>query len=211
MENLKNFYEEYHKRRELENPDHDFYKRAVLIVDALQKIGDSKKILDFGCGIGLMLKLVSDKISGDFYGVDISETAIASAKKRLPFFEERLKVIENEAKLPFPDSFFDVIYSSEVIEHIFDTRAMFSELNRVLKPEGRLIITAPYHGLIKNLLICLLNFDKHFDPLGPHIRFYTLKSLKKVLRAQNFKIIKIKCQGRLLLIQKFLFAVAVKE
>ena len=47
----------------------------------------------------------------------------------------------------------DFVFSSEVLEHIYDVENAFSEVARILKPGGRLLLTTPYHGLIKNILI----------------------------------------------------------
>jgi len=56
----------------------------------------------------------------------------------------------------------------------------------LLKPGGTLLVSCPYHGLAKDLLISLLWFDRHFAPDHPHIRFYTLRSLQRVLADHAF-------------------------
>ena len=67
----------------------------------------------------------------------------------------------------------DLVWCSEVLEHVADTEHLLLEARRVLRPGGRLLVTVPFHGRVKAALIGLLRFDAHFDPLGQHLRFYT--------------------------------------
>jgi ubiquinone/menaquinone biosynthesis C-methylase UbiE len=58
--------------------------------------------------------------------------------------------------MPFEDKIFDVVWSTEVIEHLYHVQRYLHEINRVLKPNGLFILTAPYHGIIKICLLCYL-------------------------------------------------------
>ena len=89
---------------------------------------------------------------------------------------------------------------------------MLKELNRVLKPGGVLILTTPYHGLIKNLLLVLFNFDRHFNDLnGGHIRFFTVRSLTNLLEECRFFVTEINLFGRpLKFLAKSMFVIAEK-
>ena len=68
-------------------------------------------------------------------------------------------------------------------------------MHRILKPNGRLLVTVPYHGRFKNILIALFNWDDHFVPSSPHIRFYTNRSLSRIVSAAGFHSNKIKTCG----------------
>jgi SAM-dependent methyltransferase len=83
--------------------------------------------------------------------------------------------------LPWEDGAFDVVWASEVVEHVADTARWLSEVRRVLAPGGRLLVTAPDHGLARRLRLAVRGFEAHFDPLGDHLRFYTRRSLRSVL------------------------------
>ncbi len=73
-----------------------------------------------------------------------------------------------------------------MLEHIPDVGAALNEVRRVLKRGGRLLLTVPYHGRLQAAAIALTRFDRHFDPLGQHVRFFTRTSLAGTLEASGF-------------------------
>jgi len=81
-------------------------------------------------------------------GLDISDMALGRASASLRAVEFH-KIIDG-GKFPLADSSVDFVLSSEVLEHVYDTENAFAEINRVLKVGGRLLLSTPYHGLIKN-------------------------------------------------------------
>ena len=134
------------------------------------------KILNLGCGFYKMKGAVN---------VDIRKECNPD------------KVVDFEKKLPFKDNEFDKIVSSEVFEHIKGVLHLAKECNRILKPGGKLVVSVPYHGRLKNLIIALLYFDMHFHPHGDHIRFFTKNTLSQTLRGGGFKIKRIEYSGRI--------------
>ncbi|MEK7624463.1 MAG: class I SAM-dependent methyltransferase [Patescibacteria group bacterium] len=167
-------------------------------------------ILDFGCGNGRILKTIkSINPEARLIGLDVSETALLEAKKILP--EAEFHKITDGGKLSLNNETVDFVFSSEVIEHIYDVENAFSEVSRLIKPGGRLLLTTPYHGLIKNILIALFAFDRHFNPAGPHIRFFTEKSLFSLLKKNGFEIITHGYYGRFYPIFHSIFVLAKKR
>lgn len=166
-------------------------------------------ILDFGCGNGFVLKEISFlNPAARLIGVDISEIALTQARKILPGAEFSL---EEDGKILLPDESVDFAICSEVMEHIYDTETAFREMARVLKKGGEFLLTVPYHGLIKNLLIAIFAFDRHFDPAGPHIRFFSKKSLFRILVNNNFDIAKCGYYGRFWPIPHSIYVLAKKK
>jgi SAM-dependent methyltransferase len=97
------------------------------------------------------------------------------------------------------ESGFDVVISTEVIEHLFLQAARPRFAASVLKPGGYLIVTTPYHGYFKNLLICLLGkWDSHHTPLwdGGHIKFWSFNSLSALFCSNGFDVVGFKGAGR---------------
>ncbi len=97
--------------------------------------------------------------------------------------------------MPFPDGSFDVIWCSEVLEHLFDPIFAVAEMHRAMAPGGRLLVTVPYHGTFKNVLIALFKWDEHFTPSNPHIRFYTTETLRKMVQRAGFDEIQMETCG----------------
>ena len=62
----------------------------------------------------------------------------------------------------------------------------------MLKPGGRLLVTVPYHGRVKAALIALTRFERHFDPLGQHLRFFTRRSLAATLDQAGFDAVRVR-------------------
>jgi 2-polyprenyl-3-methyl-5-hydroxy-6-metoxy-1,4-benzoquinol methylase len=138
-------------------------------------------ILDYGCGNGEILTEIQRlNPRARCMGADVSETALGVARRRLP--EVPFYGLRDGGRTPLDSGSVDFIFCSEVIEHVYDTEATFQELARLLKPGGRILLTTPHHGLVKNILLVLFAFDRHFDPGGPHIRFFTRRSLFASLR-----------------------------
>ncbi len=98
-------------------------------------------VLDAGCGEGHLINEINKKnLDNNYYGVDVVEIAIQKARGRCPFSKFSIMDLTN---LQFDDGFFDVIISTEVLEHIYDYQRVIAELTRVLAMNGVLIITFP--------------------------------------------------------------------
>jgi ubiquinone/menaquinone biosynthesis C-methylase UbiE len=103
-----------------------------------------KKVLDFGCGSGYGTSLISSNCLS-VVGVDVSENAIAYSEKKHSSSNLSFKKIEKTENnnLPFKNEEFDLVLSLQVIEHIKDTNCYLSEIKRVLKNNGMLILVTP--------------------------------------------------------------------
>ena len=97
------------------------------------------------------------------------------------------------------ENYFDVVISVEVIEHLFYPRELLKAAKRCLKPNGQLILTTPYHGYWKNLVLSLSGkMDAHFHVLwdGGHIKFFSVKTLRSLLKAEGYTDINFQFAGR---------------
>ena len=144
-------------------------------------------ILEVGCGDGSFTRNLAQH-STRVTAVDISASQIERNARAHP----EIKFLQHDVARPFPfaSAAFDVIWCSEVLEHLFDPGFALAEMRRVLAPGGRLLVTVPYHGRFKDVLIALFNWDEHFAPGNPHIRFFTRKTLSQLAASAGFNEIK---------------------
>jgi 2-polyprenyl-3-methyl-5-hydroxy-6-metoxy-1,4-benzoquinol methylase len=190
-------YKEYDYRTE--DPCHTFFYIRDPLVAMLNK-DTNRCILDLGCGNGGVANYL---ISQGFnvYGIDASESGIAIAREQNPdrFFIQDLSTGD------LPDEIkgltFDTIISTEVIEHLYDPYKFIEFCQKILaETKGDIILSTPYHGYLKNLLLSIFNkWDGHYDPLwqGGHIKFWSVKTLTRLLNQYNFKVTDFKGCGRL--------------
>ncbi len=108
-----------------------------------------KVCLDAGCGGGRYLIALSRLGVKKVCGIDISEDALAAAKNRVYTRGLGVRVEIKQAsvlEIPYPDATFDYVVSSGVIHHTPDPKKAFSELVRVLKPDGKLFLSVYGRG-----------------------------------------------------------------
>ena len=125
----------------------------------------------------------------DVYGVDASATGISQASAEWP---DRFFVYDLSREVLPPEISgvrFTTVISTEVIEHLYDPRGLLRTARDVLRTGGRLIISTPYHGYLKNLALAISGkLDDHFTVLwgGGHIKFFSRRTLEQMLREQGF-------------------------
>lgn len=179
----KSEYQNIYKQEE----DHFYYAaNHEIVLSLLAHYAPYKKlkILDAGCGTGLLAKKLH--AFGDVTGLDLSDDALKFAKKR------GVKVKKGSiAKLPFNDSVFDVLISIDVINHLWvkDEQKAFNEFNRVLKSGGILIMRVSANPWLR------LKHDEHV--FISHR--YSKSELKKALKKAKFSILKLSYLNLLLL------------
>lgn len=152
-------------------------------------------IFDFGCGnASVMVEMKKLNPKAHYYGVDVSEEALSEAKVKMP--EAEFLHIEDGGEFGMKDGVVDFVFTSEVIEHVYDTENAAKEIARVMKRGAKLLLTTPYHGFLKNLALVLFGFDKHFDPVGPHVRFFSKKTLCALFEKYGVETKKVFYYGR---------------
>lgn len=133
------------------------------------------KILDIGCGTGETLTFLDNYLDKPkLYGIDNSQVAINFAKKR---GHKNIRKV-NALELPYKSNSFDYILLLDVIEHIEDDSSLLKEAKRVLKKNGRIIITAPALQFI---------WSEHDTQQG-HFRRYTRTRLRNLAKKNRLGI-----------------------
>jgi SAM-dependent methyltransferase len=198
---MRSYYEDLWERLpdDLLTPDLEL-RRGFLLANA----GAGERALDLGCGTGVFTAELA-RAGWHAIGVEVAESALARARAQHPSIDFRLAPIDGP--LPLEDFEFDLVWCSEVIEHVADTARWLSELRRVLAPGGRLLLTTPSHGRLR---VALGGVEHFSDPLGDHLHLYTSRSLARLLREFGFTEIKIGGAGGAPLLRRSLLARAVR-
>jgi ubiquinone/menaquinone biosynthesis C-methylase UbiE len=174
---VRDYYEQLWERlpEDLEPPD--LARRSAF---ARAHVTPGRRVLDLGCGQGDLTAVLA-AAGGDVLGVEVAQAAVDRARRRHPELQFTLAPIDGA--LPLDDTSFDIVWASEVIEHVADTATWLSEVRRVLKPGGRLLVTTPNHG---RLGLALHGIDRFSEPLGDHLHLYSARSLRALLGDFDF-------------------------
>lgn len=189
-------------------PSRSVERRALYLFDTLKHFDVKEgRVLDLGLFTGIFSTLFYS-FGFDVTGIDIKQEKVEQIQERIP---EKVFVCHDLNKeLPMRNEEFGVVWAGDVLEHVVSTEMVFSEINRVLRRDGLLILTVPYHGLVKNIGIALFAWDKHFDPFFPHYKFFTLNTMKRTLSKYGMKVEKTRTIGRWYPVAETLFVVAKK-
>jgi 2-polyprenyl-3-methyl-5-hydroxy-6-metoxy-1,4-benzoquinol methylase len=158
----------------------------------------NKRMLDVGCGNGATAAQFLAR-GCEVVGIDLSATGIELARKNFPTGRFEIMsadehILENLACEPF-----DIVISTEVVEHLYAPRTYVAGCYNALRQGGRFICSTPYHGYLKNLVLALLNkHDRHANPLwdGGHIKLWSKRTLGQLLTETGFTNLQFRGAGR---------------
>jgi 2-polyprenyl-3-methyl-5-hydroxy-6-metoxy-1,4-benzoquinol methylase len=137
------------------------------------------RLLDVGCGPGAGLEAARN-LGYDAWGLDVSESAVAIASSRHPG-RVRLGTLSHRL---FSRGFFDVITLFDVIEHVYDPRALAVDLAWHLAPEGRVVVATPN---VKSLLARVTGRRWVSYKIPEHVAYFSPSTLARAL-APGFQI-----------------------
>ena len=119
--------------------DYLFWKRLKV---ACSFVEPGKDVLDFGCGTGVFSYIISGK-SNSITALDIESKAYDAITRDISFPENVNFVCKDIFTHHFDDQSFDIIIAMDVLEHVDDLPDLITEFQRVLKPEGKIIVSGP--------------------------------------------------------------------
>ena len=173
-----------------------FFNRRL---DEIEALGlNPGAILEVGCAAGIFLHTANMR-GWKPIGLEISPSLAQYARDH---FNLNVLNIDDVRKANFKDEQFDLIYASNIIEHLTDPKAFLQEAYRVLKPKGILFVEVPNqfrHLREKIKIFFYVLFPRNFvDKLLPppidslhHCYFFSPKTIEKVIRKSCFEILSI--------------------
>ena len=180
----------------------------------VQSLGEKGTVLDLGCGNGSLSHELS-KLGFEVYGIDSSHSGIHIAREAFPGVQFSQGDVEQDlSPNPFHTESFDIVVSTEVVEHLYRPRRLVQNAFRLLKPAGHFIISTPYHGWLKNVVLALSGkMDNHFTALwdGGHIKFWSRETLSGLLTEQGFGDLRFVGTGRVPYIWKSMILIGKKR
>jgi SAM-dependent methyltransferase len=198
---MRDYYEELWQRLPEDTPVPDFELRHDFLIADLKR---GERALDLGCGAGAFTA-VMHSAGAHPLGLDVAEAALARARRSYPELDFRRMPIDGP--LPLEDNTFELVWASEVIEHVADTARWLSEVRRVLVPRGRLLLTTPAHGRVR---LAFGGIERYSPPLGDHLHLYTRRSLSTLLDEFGFGEVAVRAAAGPPLWRRLLLANAVR-
>lgn len=146
-----------------------------------------KSILDVGCNDGSFVSRFTEQK----FGIDIDEKALKIARGRgIKIFKKDLNSLFSLSRK------FSNIFCLDVLEHLINPENCLKSCYKHLEKDGRFFISVPYFGLIKRLIVALFFFDRIFGYKTLHLRFFSPKCMRNLLKQNGFKILKEYKLGR---------------
>jgi 2-polyprenyl-3-methyl-5-hydroxy-6-metoxy-1,4-benzoquinol methylase len=183
------------------------------VLEFARSVGTGGRVLDVGCGNGYWAGPFLER-GCNVVGIDPSPTGIDVARRTFP--DARFECMEAGADLieRLEEDPFDLIVSSEVIEHLYDPHDYAAGCLNALRPGGLFVLSTPYHGRLKDIALAVSGKSEvHHDSLrtGGHIKFFTNDTLETLLVRAGFQQVQFAGAGRLPYLWKSIVACAERR
>lgn len=177
--------------------DMSFKMRVQTIFEYVDP-SDDMCILDLPCGRGFYIKMFRYVSQCQLIGVDLDWDVIQKAKRNVAHLDKIALQQGNIYNIPYPNSSFDAVILSEVLEHVDDDARGLRETFRVLKPGGVVAVTVPHANYpfwwdpINKTLEAV--FNRHIQRgvfagiWANHVRLYTPEQLRQAVESVGFQI-----------------------
>jgi 2-polyprenyl-3-methyl-5-hydroxy-6-metoxy-1,4-benzoquinol methylase len=168
------------------------------ILQVAGAIRPGMRVLDVGCGLGWLAAEFARR-GCQVVGIDLNDEYLALASKAYPDIRFAHAAANETILETLQEKPFDLVICVEVAEHVYSPEALAAGCFTAVGHGGRFVVSAPYHGYLKNVIIALAGKgDSHYDPLfhGGHIKFFSRKTMTTLLTRTGFRDIQFAGAGR---------------
>ena len=172
--------------------DRAYVAEKVCVLETLLKSFNSHAILDVGssCGIGKNLSFGLEdfpmRSDSSYTHLDIERSMMLKSKSS---HRDSDFLLADASNLPLRDEMFDLVFASEILEHLVDSEKGLDEWCRVLEPKGYMLITTPNTSMSWKR-VYLRFFEKH-EVSGGHVSEYDVRNLCESLQKRSMKVLTI--------------------
>ena len=146
-----------------------------------------QRVLEIGCGVGNFRQNLD--LEHEYWGVEVDKEAAQLANKAL---DKVLTGTYQDTQHELPDHYFDLVVCNDVIEHIDQYEEFLQKIQSKLSENGCLVASIPNVRFLPNLFELLILKDWRYRDAGildrTHLRFFTLKSLRRVMIHTGWEI-----------------------
>ncbi len=176
--------------------DENSFARQTSHSQIVSMVKNNSDVLEIGCSTGFMSKYLKEKKDCRVVGVEINSSAANKAK----LFCKQVIVgnIEDDSVFNEIDAMFDVIIFADVLEHLVTPDKILLKIKKFLKSDGFILISIPniaYWRIRKNLLFGKFEYTTEGILDKTHLRFFTLKSIKKMIQDCGYYIVSFGVAG----------------
>ncbi len=172
-----------------------------------EHVSAGDRVLDLGCGDGAFAAALL-AAGTTVTCADVAVGALERSAARAP--DAQSVLLRDGEPLPFGDDAFDLVWAGETLEHVADLTGLLAEVRRVLVPGGALVVTTPNLARLRVAAEALVGgpLESRLDPRADHLRFFTARTLRRVLDGAGFTNVRITPVDGPPLLRRALHAVA---
>jgi SAM-dependent methyltransferase len=163
---------------------HNFVRR----LRALGAPREGARLLDLGAAYGFAVD-EARRLGWRAVGLEVSPTA---ARRAAETIRAAVVAVGDAQHVPFADDCFDVVTLWDVLEHLPEPHAAMTEVARVLRPGGRLVLTT---GDVGSLAARVSGVRWHLYTLPEHVFFYSREGLRRLLAAHGLRVERIRAEA----------------
>jgi ubiquinone/menaquinone biosynthesis C-methylase UbiE len=165
------------------------FRRLELTLSFLGRLGNNLLVLDAGCGDGIQMEHYNH--SNRVCGMDLSLTRLKRARERLngnPLF------LADLLDIPLKANTLDVVILGEVIEHMEEPHSVLTEIHRILKPSGHLILDTPSKSNLVDILLrmCGVQPTWGYEVDKTHVWFFDMGRVIELLKKAGYKVVRVR-------------------